>query len=286
MSIVVTGATGKLGGLVVDSLLRRGVPADQIVAAGRNVDRLRQHELRGVRTKRIDLDDVTSLRGAFAGAERLLLVSGTETGRRVGQHHNAITAARDGGVRLVAYTSIVRADTTTLLLAADHRATEDLLRQSGLSFVFLRDSWYMENYTGQIAAYLRQGAIVGCAAEGRVSAATHADFAAAAAAVLSTGGHDNAVYELGADEAFTMAELATEIGRQTGQTLHYQDLSVDAYTKLLLEQGVPPPDATIIADGDRGVAAGELFVETGDLSRLIERPTERLSDAIAKTLAK
>jgi NAD(P)H dehydrogenase (quinone) len=285
MSTVVTGATGKLGGLVVDALLERGIPANQIVAGGRNADRLKELQARGVRTARIDLNDRDSLRRAFRGADKLLLVSGTETGQRVRQHRNAISAANDAGVGLVAYTSIVRADSTTLILAAEHRATEDMLRESQLPFVFLRHSWYMENYTSQIPVYLRQRAILGCADDGRVSAATHADLAGAAAAVLTSEGLDHAVYELGGDDAFTMSELAAEISTQTGQTVQYQDFSVDAYTKLLVRGGVPPADAALIADGDRGVAAGELLVETGDLSRLIGRPTERLSEAIADTLA-
>jgi NAD(P)H dehydrogenase (quinone) len=285
MSIVVTGATGKLGGLVVDQLLERGVPADEIVAAGRNADRLKHHEDRGVRTATMDYDDSDSLRQAFAGADKLLLVSGSQTGQRIRQHGNAVTAAKDVGVGLVAYTSIVRADSSTLLLAAEHRATENMLRAAQLPFVFLRHSWYMENYTGQMPVYLDQGAILGCADEGRVSAATHADLAAAAAVVLSTDGHERAAYELGGDDAFTMSELAAEMTRQTGKTVEYRDFSVDAYTELLVQNGVPRGDAAIIADGDRGVAAGELLVETGDLSRLIGRSAERLHEAIAKTLS-
>jgi NAD(P)H dehydrogenase (quinone) len=282
MSIVVTGATGKLGGLVVDALLQHSVPGGQIVAAGRNADRLKEHETRRVLTAKIDFNDVDSLRTAFVDAEKVLLVSSSESGQRIPQHRNAINAALDVGVGFVAYTSIAHADSTTLLLAAEHRATEEMLRESQLPFVFLRHSWYMENYTGQIPVYLQQGEIVGCAGEGRVSAATHADLADAAAAVLTTEGHEGAIYELGGDEAFTMPELAAEISKQTGHTVRYQDLSVQAYTDSLVAAGVSAADAATIADGDRGVAVGELLVETGHLSRLIGRPTERLSDAIAK----
>jgi NAD(P)H dehydrogenase (quinone) len=285
MSIVVTGATGTLGGLVVDELLKRGVRADEIVAAGRNLDRLEEHQGRGVRTARIDYDDTDSLRRAFAQADKLLLVSGSTTGQRIRQHANAISAAKEVGVGLVAYTSIVRADSSTLLLAKEHRATENMLRDSQLPYVFLRHSWYMENYTTQVPMYLDQGAIFGCADEGRVSAATHADLAAAAAVVLTTDGHERTAYELGGDDAFTMFELAAVITQQTGRIVEYRDFSVDAYTELLVQNGVPRSDAAIIADGDRGVAAGELLVETGDLSRLIGRPTERLAEAIAKTLS-
>jgi NAD(P)H dehydrogenase (quinone) len=285
MAIVVTGATGNLGGLVVDELLKRGVPSNGIVAAGRNADRLSEHKSRGVRTARIDYDDVDSMRGAFAGADKLLLISASQTGQRFRQHGNAITAAGDVRVGLVAYTSIVRADSSTLILAAEHRATENMLRDSGLPYVFLRYSWYMENYTSQISGYLDEGAILGCADDGRVSAAAHADLASAAAVVLTTDGQEGEVYELGGDDAFTMSELAAEITKQAGRRVEYQNFSVDAYRDLLIRQGLPPDDAALIADGDRGVAAGELFVETGDLSRLIGRPTKRLADAIAETLS-
>ncbi|MCW6011021.1 SDR family oxidoreductase [Micromonospora sp. CPCC 205371] len=281
MSIAVTGATGRLGRLIVEALLRRGVSPDQIVAVGRNVAKAADLGDRGVVVVRADYDDVDSLRRAFAGADELMLVSGSEAGKRE-QHRNVIDVAKDAGVGLVAYTSLAKADRSTLKLGADHRATEQDIVASGLSYVFLRNSWYLENYTSQLSTYLERG-IVGAAGDGKISAATRADFAEAAAAVLTTGGHTNQVYELGG-EGFTMTELAAEISRQTGKQVTYTDLPVDKYVEFLAAAGTPEPEAELIADGDRGVARGDMHVEADDLARLIGRRPTSLADAIRAAL--
>lgn len=282
MSIVVTGATGQLGRLIVDSLLRRGVPADRIVALGRDTDRLADLAGRGVVTRQADYDDIESLRAAFAGAEKLMFVSGSEVGRRAAQHHNVVTAAKETGVGLVVYTSIVKADTSELLLAAEHRATEAEIRASGLPYVLLRNSWYLENYTGQLATY-RQHGVAGAAGDGRVSAATRGDYAEAAAAVLTTEGHTNRVYELGG-APFTLAELAAEVSRQTDAEVGYTDLPVEKYTEVLVAAGLPEGYAALIADGDRGQARGELEVAGDDLATLLGRAPTTLAEAIRAAL--
>jgi NAD(P)H dehydrogenase (quinone) len=283
MSIVVTGATGQLGRLVVESLLRRGVPAEQITATGRRTETLADFADRGLNVRLADFDDPASLREAFTGADRLLLISGSEVGQRVGQHTNAIRAAKDANVGLIAYTSITRADTSTLLLADEHRATEALLAESGIPHVVLRNGWYTENYTAQLPVYLEHG-IAGAAGDGRVSAATRADFAEAAAAVLTEDGHAGATYELGG-EAFTMSELADVVSAATGRAVTYTDLPVEQYTQVLVAAGLPRPVAEVYADGDRGVADGELFVDTVDLEKLLGRPATPLTDAVAAAVA-
>lgn len=283
MSIVVTGATGHLGRLAVEALLRRGVPAERIVATGRRTGALADLADRGVVVRRADYDDEASLREAFAGAEKLLLVSGSEVGQRARQHANAISAAKAAGVGLVAYTSIAKADTSTLILAEEHLATEQLLADSGVAHVLLRNGWYIENYTGQLAGYLQHG-IAGAARDGRVSAATRADYAEAAATVLTEDGHAGAVHELGG-EPFTMAELAQVVSAATGQTVTYTDLPVEQYTQVLVGAGLPEPIAAVYADGDRGVADGELLVEGNDLEKLIGRQATPLTEAIATAVA-
>lgn len=285
MSIAVTGATGHLGALAIQALLDRGVEPGDIVAAGRNRDRLARFEDRGTRTAPIDFDDVESLTAAFTGVEKLLLVSGSEVGRRTTQHQNAVDAARAAGVELIVYTSAPHADTSSLQLAAEHLATEKVLQASGVPFVVLRNGWYLENYTGQIPQFLQLGRIVGAAGDGRISAAARADFAEAAAVVLVTPGHEGAIYELGGDEPFTMSELAAELSRQTGQAIPYENLSVDAYTQVLIGAGLPEPVAAMLADNDRAIAAGELFIDTGDLHRLIGHPPSPLPQAITAALA-
>jgi len=284
MSYVITGATGHLGRLVVEDLLRRAVPAGDITAAGRDVTKAKDLADRGVRVVAIDYDDPASLDAAFRGADRILLVSASEPGRRAQQHGNAIDAAARAGAGLLAYTSIANAGTTTMQLAAEHQATEAALRASGLTYVLLRNSWYVENYTAQIPAILQRGSLAGSAGDGRVSAATRADFAAAAAAVLPGDGHAGRAYELGGDEAFTLAELAAAIGAQAGQPVGYLDLPEDEYARLLAGAGLPAAAAATLADADRGLARGDLFVDSGDLSRLIGRPTTPLRDAVAAAL--
>jgi NAD(P)H dehydrogenase (quinone) len=283
MSIVVTGATGQLGRLAVESLLARGVPAAEIVATGRATGKLADLAERGVVVRRADFDDPASLPEALAGAEKLLLVSGSEPGRRLPQHTAAITAAKDAGVRLIAYTSIAHADTSGLALAEDHRRTEEVLAASGVPYALLRNSWYLENYTGQLLAYLQRG-IVGAAGNGRVSAATRADYAEAAAAVLTGEGSGNTVHELGGP-AFTMTELAAAVSGATGQQVTYTDLPVEQYRQVLVGAGMPEPVAAMLADNDRGVAAGELFVGSGDLEKLLGRPATSLAQALADALA-
>ncbi len=283
MTIVVTGATGHLGRLTVEALLRRGVPAEQITATGRRTETLADLAERGVIVRRADYTDPASLREALAGADRLLLVSSSEVGQRAEQHANAIDAAVEAGVGLVAYTSIAQADTSSLLLAEEHRATEKLVADSGIPYVLLRNSWYTENYTAQLLIYLEHG-IAGAAGEGRVSAALRADYAEAAAAVLVEDGHEGTTYELGG-AAFTMTELAQVVSEASGQAVTYTDLPVEQYTQVLVGAGLPEPVAAVFADGDRGVAAGELYVDTADLEKLLGRPTTPLANAVASALA-
>lgn len=285
MSLIVTGATGSLGRLAVEQLLALGVPAREIVATGRDAERLTDLSKLGVEVRAADYDQPASLDAAFEGAQRILLVSAGVPGpQRVQQHHNAIAAARAAGAGLVAYTSIVNADTSTLRMAEDHQATEALLRESGVPFTLLRNSWYIENYTAQLANHLEYGVVHGSAGEGRVSAATRADFAAAAAAVLTTDGHGNHTYELGGDEGFTLAEYAAEITAQSGREVRYADLPEREYASALAGHGVPQGFADVLADADRGLSRGELFTDSGDLRRLLKRRTTTLSEAVAAAL--
>jgi NAD(P)H dehydrogenase (quinone) len=273
MTVAVTGATGHLGRLVLDDLLARGTAPDDVVAVVRDPSRATDLAERGLQVRLGDYDRPDTLGAALKGVDTLLLVSGNEVGRRVAQHRAVVEAAVAAGVARLAYTSITRADTTPLLLATEHRETERLVRASGLRYTLLRNSWYVENYTAQVRTYLQQGVVVGCADGGRVSAATRADYAAAAAAVLVQDGHDDRVYELGGDPPFTMPELAAEVSRCSDRDIDYRDLPVEEYAKVLVAAGVPGPVAPVLADSDAGVARGDLYVDTGDLARLTGRPS-------------
>ncbi|MDP9694049.1 UNVERIFIED_ORG: NAD(P)H dehydrogenase (quinone) [Arthrobacter globiformis] len=280
MTIVITGATGQLGRLVVEALLEGGLPAEEIVAAGRTVDRIADLGERGVQVRTIDYSQPESLRQAFAGADKVLLVSGSEVGQRVEQHRNAIHAAKEAGAGLIAYTSVANADTTAMKLADEHIATEEILRDSGVPFVLLRNGWYLENYTGQLPVQVQHGAVFGSAGDGRVSAAARADYAAAAAAVLLQEDQGGKVYELGGDNAFTLSELAGEVSAASGKPVTYKDLPAEQYTEVLVDAGLPEPYAAILADSDLGIARGDLLVTSGDLSALLGRPTTPLHEAV------
>ena len=284
MTLLVTGASGHLGRLVLEALLDRGTPATDLVATARSTDSIADLAERGVEVRHADYDDPASHDAAFAGVDRLLFVSGSDVGARIPQHTNVVEAAKRAGVGFVAYTSITRADSSDLALAAEHRATEELLAGSGLTYALLRNSWYLENYTGQLPTILEHGAVLGAARDGRVSAATRADYAAAAAAVLAGGDHDGAVYELGGDQSFTLAEFAAVVARVSGREVLYRDLSVEDYTAALVTAGLPEGYAAVLADSDRGIGEGALFTDSGDLSRLTGRPTTTLEGAVRAAL--
>ena len=215
--------------------------------------------------------------------DRLLFVSGSEVGQRIAQHQAVADAAREAGVSLVAYTSSPKADTSDMVLAEEHRATEGALIASGVPYVFLRNGWYVENYTRQLPVILEHG-LIGAAGDGRISAAARGDLAEAAAVVVASDGHQNRVYELGGP-SFTLAGLAAEIGRQSGRDVGYTDLSEDAYAKALVDAGVPAEAAAVYADSDRAAAKGALYIEGDDLERLLGRPATPWPEVIRAALA-
>ncbi|MFD8198312.1 SDR family oxidoreductase [Streptomyces sp. NPDC003470] len=282
MSIVVTGATGHLGRHVVAQLLEK-VPADQVTAVVRDRDRAADLAARGVRLAVADYNSPATFDGLFAAGDRVLLISGNEFDKgRVQQHRVVIDAAKAAGVALLAYTSAP--SSLTAALADDHRATEEVLVGSGVPYVLLRNGWYHENYTEQLAPVLEHGAVVQAAGEGRVSSAARADYAAAAVAVLTGEGHENTAYELGGDEAWSFAEYAAELSRQTGKEIAYRPVSVEDYVGILTGAGLPEPLAAVFAGVDAAIAKGELVVSTGDLSRLAGRPATPLAEAIRAAL--
>lgn len=285
MPIVVTGATGQLGRLTVEALLRRGIPAADIIATGRDIARIKDLADRGITVRRADFADADSLAEAFAGADRLLLISASvPVGERVANHRRVIDAAVSAGVSLVVYTSTTHADTAGTVIGVTHGETEKYLRDRGIPSVVLRNGWYLENYTVQLPQILQNGAVVGAAGEGRISAASRADYAEAAAVVLTSEGHACAVYELGGDESFTLTELAAAISAAAGKQVAYADLPVTDFAQALAAAGLPAELAEVLADADRGMNRGEMYTDSGDLRRLIGRPPMTLAEALAVAL--
>ena len=285
--LLVTGATGQLGGLVIDAL-HKTRPAGEIaglVREGGASSKSGELAARGVETRRGDYEDPASLRSAFTGIERLLFISSSAMEGRVAQHRNVVDAAREAGVSLIAYTSVLHADRSPLGLAEDHRQTEALLAASGVPYVLLRNGWYTENYMASLPAALVHGALIGAAGEGRIASAARADYAAAAAAVLlSADDQVGRTYELAGDEAYTLAALAAEVSRQTGREIAYHDLPQADYQAALLGAGLPAGLAALLADSDAAAAKGALFDDGGDLRRLLGRPTTPWTESVRQAL--
>lgn len=281
--IVVTGATGQLGRLVIQNLLR-SVPAGNIVALARDPAKAADLAALGVQVREADYTRLATLEAAFVGAQKLLLISSSEVGQRVAQHRAVIDAAVRARVGLIAYTSLLHADTSPLGLALEHTETEKMLKASGLPFVLLRNGWYSENYAASVPAALAHGAVIGSAGEGRIASAARADYAAAAAAVLTTDGQAGRVYELAGDTAYTLAEFAAEIARQSGKPVVYNNLPEADYAAALLGFGLPQPLAAMLADSDTGASRGGLFDASRQLGALIGRATTPLRDTVAVAL--
>lgn len=281
MTTAITGATGQLGRLVV-ARLKTLAPALPLVALVRTPAKAADL---GIATREADYTRPETLAAALAGVDTLLLISANEVGRRAGQHRNVIDAAKAAGVQRIVYTSLLHADRSPLDLAQEHRETEAMLQASGITHTLLRNGWYTENYTGSIAGALAGGSFLGSARDGRIASAPRADYAEAAAVVLSTPGHDGKTYELAGDSAYTLAELAAEVSRQTGKTLPYVDLPQADYAKALEGVGLPAGLAQAIAGWDVGASQGALFDDGRQLSRLIGRPTTPLAASVATALA-
>lgn len=280
MTIAITGASGQLGRIVVSKLKEKVDPAG-IVALARNTSKAADL---GVDARPADYERPETLDKALAGVETLLLISSSEIGKRARQHANIIDAAKKAGVKRIVYTSLLRADTSPLSIAAEHAATEAALKASGIPHTILRNGWYTENYAGSIAGAVQAGALVGSAGEGRIASATRADYADAAVAVLTQDGHDGKVYELAGDEAFTLPDLAREISRQTGKDIAYKNLPQADYAAVLKGAGLPDIYAEALAGFDVDASKGALFDSGRQLSALIGHPTTPLSDVVAATL--
>lgn len=285
MTILVTGATGHLGRLIIEALLERGVSAENIVGTGRSVQKAADLAERGVRVVAADYTNDAALDSAVEGVDTLVLVSGSEVGQRLAQHQSVINAAVRAGVTRIVYTSVLGADTTPLILAPEHKATEQALHESGLDITVLRNGWYTENYAHTVAQALATGTIVTSASEGRVSSALRAEYAEAAAVVASTEGHEGAIYELSGDVAWSFDELAAAITALTGTPVHVDHLDPDAHLAQLRAAGIDDGTAGFLVALDGDIRSGLLDATTGDLARLIGRPTATLEAGVRSLLS-
>lgn len=277
--IAITGATGQLGQHVIETLLKT-VPASQIVAIVRNPAKATALSQQGITVRQADYSDEAAFTTALQGIDKLLLISSSEVGQRAPQHRNVINAAKAAHVKFIAYTSLLHADRSPLGLADEHVATEKMLAESGIAYALLRNGWYTENYLASAPAALEHGVFIGTAGEGKIASATRADYAAAAARVISEDGHAGKIYELAGDAGWTLSQLAAELAKQSGKKVVYQNLSEADFAAALKSVGLPAGLADMLADSDVGASKGGLFDDSHTLSKLIGRPTTSLADSV------
>ena len=280
MTIAITGASGQLGRLAINDLKTRTDPSN-IVALARNPDSISDL---GVPTRKADYTKPETLDAALRGIDTLVLISSSDFNDRAGQHKNVIAAAKSAGVKHLIYTSILKGDASPLLIAQDHIVTEAAIKESGIPATILRNGWYTENWTGTLAGAIEAGGLIGSVGEGQVTPATRADFAEAIAVVAAGTGHENKIYELAGDEAFTMSDLAAEVSRQIGKDIGYNDLPLEEYAKILTGFGLPEAFATTLADAEAGAAKGALYDDSKTLSGLIGRPTTSMATGVTMAL--
>ena len=283
MKIAITGATGQLGQWVIQSLLKNTAAAN-IVALVRNESKAADLKAKGIELRLFDYDTPATLASALSGIDKLLLISANEVGRRTPQHKAVIDAAQQAGVPYIAYTSLLNADHSTLGLAQEHRETESLIKASGLQYTFLRNNWYSENYLAGVTHTVEIGTLYGAAGEGKISSAARADYAEAAAKVLTTSGHENKTYELAGSTSFTLADLAADIADFSGKEITYQNLSAEDYTQALTQAGLPAGLVDIIVDADIQTEKGAMFSDSKDLEQLIGHPTTAIKEQVAAIL--
>ncbi|WP_213714687.1 SDR family oxidoreductase [Cedecea lapagei] len=281
--IAITGASGQLGRFVIEDLLKT-VKAEEIVAVVRNPAKVDDFASRGVQVREADYGDVSALAKAFSSVEKVLLISSSEVGQRATQHNNIIAAAKQAGVKLIAYTSLLHADKSPLALAEEHIVTEQQLKASGVPFVLLRNGWYTENYLASVPPAIQHGVFIGSAGEGKIASATRADYAAAAAKVMTLDNQAGKVYELAGDRGWTLTELAAEVSQQSGKPVVYQNLNEADFKAALQGAGLPEGFAALLANSDAGAEKGGLFDDSHQLSKLIGRPTTSLRDSVKSAL--
>lgn len=280
MTIAITGASGQLGRLAIAHLKTLIDPA-QIIGLARDPAAIADL---GVAARAIDYTKPETMPAALAGVDTLVLISSSDFNDRVGQHRNVIEAAKTAGVGWILYTSILKADSSPMLIAADHRATEQAIAASGIPATILRNSWYTENWTATLDGAIAAGAVIGAAGDAHFTPATRADYAQALAVVAADPAHKGKTYELAGDESFTLADLAARVSRQSGKALPYNNLPAGVYQGILESFGLPPSFAQVLVDVDLKAHEGWLADDSGTLARLLGRPTTRLDDAVAAAL--
>ncbi|WP_047150992.1 SDR family oxidoreductase [Aneurinibacillus tyrosinisolvens] len=281
MKMLVTGATGKLGSKVVETLLKT-VPANQLAVSVRNPEKAEGLRARGVEVRQGDFDRTETLDTAFAGIDRLLIISADgDNETRIRQHTNAVAAAERAGVKFIAYTSIANAKESKNFLAPTHQATEEAILKTGIPYSFLRNNWYLDNEISSIQGVLAGAPWVTSAGNGKVGWALQQDYAEAAAAVLSGRGHENTIYEL-SGKLLTQEELASALGTVLGKEVPVQQIDDATYADIMKGAGVPDFLIPMLVDIQKGIREGTLEIESNDFEKLLGRPGTPITEALTQ----
>lgn len=281
MKLLVTGATGKLGSKIVETLLKT-VPADQLAVSVRNPEKAEGLKERGVEVRQGDFDHPESLDIAFAGIDRLLIISADgDNETRIIQHTNAVEAAARAGVKFIAYTSLANATNSTNLMAPPHVATEAAIIKTGIPYSFLRNNWYLENEMGSIQGAMAGAPWVTSAGSGKVGWATQQDYADAAAEVLVGNGHENKVYEL-SGPLLTQEELVSALSTVLLKEIPVQQVNDETYAEVMKGLGLPDFVVSIVVGIQESIRNGSLEVESNDFEKLLGRPLTPLNIALER----
>jgi NAD(P)H dehydrogenase (quinone) len=279
MKILVTGATGKLGTQVVEALLKT-IPSSQLAVSVRNPEKTEGLKARGVEVRHGDFDRPETLDSAFAGIDRLLIISTDgDIETRIRQHTNAVAAAQRAQVGFIVYTSIVNASESKLFLAPVHRVTEEAIIQTGIPYSFLRNNWYLENEIGSIQGVLAGAPWFTSAGNGKAGWALRQDYAEVAAAVLAGNKHENTIYEL-SGKLMTQEELVSVIGTVLGKEVPVQQVDDAKYAEIMIGAGVPDFVIPILVGIQKGNREGALEIESNDFEKLLGRPVTPIREAL------
>lgn len=284
MTIAIIGGTGKLGGHIIDALIERGTDPTDILALGRNEQRLTHLSHRGIGIARADLADVTATATALNGAQTVLLISAGDPGQRVQLHTNGIAAVQSAGAQRLVYTSALEAPTTKFVLAGDHARTEQLIAESGIPSTIMRMGWYTENHLADFESARQRGVIANSVGAGRIASATRRDLGEATAVVLATSGHEGKAYELSGDTAWSFEEFAATARQVLGTPVRYDALTGDQEREQLVAAGLDEATVGFIAMMNADIRDDVLALTNGDLARLIGRPAEPLVDTMRSWL--
>ncbi|WP_085025434.1 SDR family oxidoreductase [Ensifer aridi] len=270
--LLVTGAAGQLGRLVLDQLLASGKtrPAD-IIATSRDTAKLADYAAKGVETRAADFDDPASLEKAFVGADRILIISTDvldQPGKRLKQHLAAVDAAKKAGAKHILYTSMPNPESSVIPFASDHLGTENGIKATGIPYTILRNAWYMENLFLSLPHALQSAQWFSSAGNGRISHIARSDIAAATAAALESGSTESRTYTLTGPAAFTTNEIASLAARATGKKLDVVHISDEALAGGLKAAGLPDFFVPILVSFDANTRAGHFDVVTDDAAAL------------------